>query len=147
MHRFLFDKKIILAIEAVVDIAAHARGRPVQARDIAKRQNIPQRHLEPVMQKLAREGIVKGQRGPNGGYLMSRERRNVTIAQIAKAVRAGDLDKDFSDLATKVVIPAWFDASTEALSIFEAITVEDLVKSAEKEGVVESSKQTADFTI
>lgn len=66
------SKKTRLALEAVVDVAYNARPDPVQSRDITKRQGIPQRYLEQVMQHLVHAGILKGVRGPRGGYRLAR---------------------------------------------------------------------------
>ncbi|HMA57175.1 MAG TPA: Rrf2 family transcriptional regulator [Pseudolabrys sp.] len=57
----------ILAIAAVVDIAINANAGPVSAKTIAARHRLPPRHLEPVLQALVRDGILKGIRGPHGG--------------------------------------------------------------------------------
>ncbi len=58
------SKKTWLALEAVVDVAINARPDPVQSKEITKRQGIPQRYLEQVMQQLVHAGILKGVRGP-----------------------------------------------------------------------------------
>ena len=57
------SRKSLLALEAVLDVALHARPDPVQARDITARQGVPQRYLEQVMQALVRAGILRGVRG------------------------------------------------------------------------------------
>ena len=58
------SKKMIFAIEAVVDIAYHSSGQPVQSREITRRQNIPRRYLEQALQKLVRAHVLTGVRGP-----------------------------------------------------------------------------------
>src|SRR5439155_19162388 len=70
----LLPRKGALAIAAVIDIAVNARGRPVAAKALASRHRLPPRHLEPVLQALVRHGILKGTRGPRGGYELARER-------------------------------------------------------------------------
>jgi Rrf2 family protein len=65
----------MLAVLAVADIALHARGEAVAAKDLAARHGLPPRHFETILQDLARAGLVKGQRGPKGGYHLARERR------------------------------------------------------------------------
>ena len=60
---------------AVVDIALHARPAPVAAKALAARHNLPPRHLETLLQALVRANILKGVRGPRGGYELARERR------------------------------------------------------------------------
>ncbi len=81
------SKKLLFAIEAVVDIAYHAGPGPVRSIDISRRQGIPRRYLEQVLQQLVRNGILAGQRGPRGGYRLARERRRITIGEIIRIVR------------------------------------------------------------
>ena len=80
------SRKLMFAIEAVVDIAYHTADTPVQSKDIATRQDIPRRYLEQVLQQLVREGVLRGVRGPRGGYRLARERRRVTLGQITRAL-------------------------------------------------------------
>ena len=69
------SKKMMFAIEAVLDIAYHSSAEPVQSRDITRRQGIPRRYLEQALQHLVRNGLLIGVRGPRGGYRLARERR------------------------------------------------------------------------
>ena len=81
------SKKMIFAIEAVVDIAYHSSGQPVQSQEITKRQNIPRRYLEQALQQLVRAHVLKGVRGPRGGYSLARERRRISVGDIVRVVR------------------------------------------------------------
>ena len=54
------SKKMWFTIEAVVDIAFHAGGQPVQSNQITRRQGIPKRYLEQALQQLVRAGILAG---------------------------------------------------------------------------------------
>src|SRR4051794_5867287 len=87
----LLSRKGLLAIAAVIDVAAHGSGRPVSAKILAARHDLPARHLEPVLQALVRMGILKGIRGPRGGYELARERRRITADDILRA--AGSIDE------------------------------------------------------
>ena len=69
----LLSRKGLLAIAAVIDVALHGKGRPVSAKALAARHALPARHLEPVLQALVRMGILRGIRGPRGGYELARE--------------------------------------------------------------------------
>src|SRR5262245_58407149 len=86
----LLPRKSILAITAVIDIALNARGRPVAAKALATRHSLPPRHLEPVLQALVRHGILKGVRGPRGGYELARERNRITVDEIMRAASTVD---------------------------------------------------------
>src|SRR4051812_50177430 len=73
------SRKTLLALEAVIDIAFNARPEPVQAKEITARQGVPQRYLEQVMQQLVRAGILKGVRGPRGGYRLLGGGRRISV--------------------------------------------------------------------
>ena len=64
----LVSRKGLLAIAAVIDVALHSGARPVSAKALAARHALPPRHLEPVLQALVRSGILRGIRGPQGGF-------------------------------------------------------------------------------
>ena len=81
----LMSRKGLLAIAAVIDVAINARARPVSAKALAARHRLPPRHLEPVLQALVRDGILKGIRGPHGGYELGRERSRITANDILRA--------------------------------------------------------------
>ncbi|MFQ5765180.1 MAG: RrF2 family transcriptional regulator, partial [Rhodospirillales bacterium] len=81
------SKKMLFAIEAVLDIAYHAGAEPVQSREITRRQGIPRRYLEQALQHLVRQGILVGVRGPRGGYRLARERRRISIGDIVRVVQ------------------------------------------------------------
>jgi len=81
----ILPRKGILAIAAVVDIALHDGDTPVSAKTLAVRHGLPPRHLEPVLQALVRDGILKGIRGPGGGYELAGEPGDITAAQILRA--------------------------------------------------------------
>lgn len=146
------SKKMLFALEAVVDIAYNAGSDPVQSKEITRRQGIPQRYLEQVMQRLVRAGILKGVRGPRGGYRLARERRRVTVGQIAQVVY--DLDEDAgpayptaSSLGQKVVQPMWAELQDGLMDRLDAITVEDLCRRAHDTGVESESRKRLDYTI
>ena len=82
------SKRLLFAIESVLDIAYYGGSQPVQSGDISGRQGIPRRYLEQVLQHLVRSGILAGHRGPKGGYQLARERRRITVGEIVRAVRS-----------------------------------------------------------
>src|SRR5215472_14383370 len=105
----ILPRKGILAIAAVVDIALNDGDHPVSAKALATRHGLPPRHLEPVLQALVREGILKGIRGPGGGYELAGEPRDITADSILRAAETDDEDGSFdsaSPLLAAVVVPA-----------------------------------------
>jgi Rrf2 family transcriptional regulator, iron-sulfur cluster assembly transcription factor len=131
----ILPRKAILAVAAVTDIALHAKGRPVSAKALAARHGLPPRHLEPVLQAFVREGILKGIRGPGGGYELAREPQAITAEQILRA--AGTVDEfeataqPTSQLVSKVVSPAMAEAERAFASVLAQVSVADMVRRAE----------------
>ena len=132
----LLSRKGLLALAAVIDVALHGRGRPVSAKALAARHELPARHLEPVLQALVRVGILKGIRGPRGGYELARERRRITADDILRAAGtiedAGDpVAAAGSALLNQVVIPAVGQAERAFSMALARINLDELVRKAE----------------
>jgi len=139
----LLPRKGLLAIAAVVDVALQAGGRPISAKALATRHGLPSRHLESVLQSLVRDGILKGVRGPRGGYELARDRRGVSANDILRAagtVAAGEQEPG-SELISKVVIPLLSIAEQEFGRALSRIKLDDMTRQAERldgSGSVES---------
>ncbi len=131
----LVSRKGILAIAAVIDVAINAQGRPVSAKALAGRHKLPPRHLEPVLQALVRDGILKGIRGPHGGYELAREHKKITAEDILRAASRADDDEEpqtsLPKLASDVVNPALAEAERSFSLALSRINIEDMVKRAE----------------
>jgi Rrf2 family protein len=147
------SRKTLYALEAVVDIAYNARAEPVQSKEITKRQGIPQRYLEQVMQQLVRAGILKGVRGPRGGYLLAKERRRVSVGEIVRVIAAmenevtGNGYSSESAMGRRIIAPLLDSIQEDMMERLDSVTVEDLCSEAADEGVPRDSKDRLDFTI
>ena len=147
------SKKLVYAVESVVDIAYNGGSEPVRSREIAKRQGVPHRYLEQVMQRLVHAGVLRGVRGPRGGYLLARERRRITLGQIARVVR--ELEKmdqkeatdAASDLADQVLQPIWNEMQEDMMIRLDKVTIEDLCRRATGLGIARVSDIKLDYTI
>jgi Rrf2 family protein len=148
----LLSRRSVLAIAAVVDIAMHSRSAPVAAKALAARHKLPPRHLETLLQGLVHAKILKGVRGPRGGYELARERRRISVGEIvrtAASLSTADPD-DFgmhSKLLEKVIEPAVRTAGEPFLTQLDTVTVEELCESAERLHLLEEEKVGADFAI
>lgn len=146
------SKKVLFALEAVVDIAYNARPDPVQSKEITKRQGIPQRYLEQVMQQMVRAGILKGVRGPRGGYTLARERRRITVGEVVRTISATEDNGEEealqgSPLGLEVVRPMWDEIQISIMTKLDAITLEDLCSRAREAGIESTAKLPSDFII
>jgi Rrf2 family protein len=147
------SKKLLFAVEAVVDIAYHGGSLPVQSQEITRRQGIPRRYLEQALQQLVRAKLLKGARGPRGGYNLAVERRRISISDIVKAINNQDQardeldDKVGSDLTQAVIRPFWNEVQNDIMTHLNKISVDDLCQVAKNEGVISEGHQILDFTI
>ncbi len=147
------SKKMLFAIEAVLDIAYHSASAPVQSREITRRQGIPRRYLEQALQQLVRQGVLTGVRGPRGGYRLARERRRISVGDIVRVVRKMEPgenplpDAGRSDLGRNVVQPLWVELHEEVMERLDSVTIDDLCTRADHAGVVSEGRKHLDFSI
>jgi DNA-binding IscR family transcriptional regulator len=91
----------------------------------------PQKHSP---RATACHGILKGIRGPRGGYELARDRKRVTANDILRAagtVEDAEVSHAGSDLLTKVVLPAMASAEQEFGVALARISLEDLARDAQ----------------
>jgi Rrf2 family transcriptional regulator, iron-sulfur cluster assembly transcription factor len=128
----ILPRKGLLAIAVVVDVALQTNGRPIPAKTLATRNGLPPRHLESVLQSLVRDGILKGIRGPHGGYELARERRGVTASDILRAAgTVQEAEEELtSELVAQVVLPVLSVAEEEFGQALSRISLDDMVHRA-----------------
>jgi Rrf2 family protein len=73
-------------VRAIFDLAFYGNGQPTKIKDISLRQGISERYLEQIFYKLLKAGLLKGKRGPKGGYVLAKDASDITVADIIHAV-------------------------------------------------------------
>jgi len=147
------SKKMLYAIEAVLDIAYHAGTAPVQSSEITRRQGIPKRYLEQALQHLVRQGVLIGVRGPKGGYRLARERRRITLGEIIKIIddvemaEKSEVSVNESDLCKKIVRPIIEEMQIDMIKQLFDTTIDDLCERAQKANIDSEGRQSLDFII
>src|SRR5690242_18901992 len=146
-------KKLLFAIEAVLDIAYNGTGAPVRSSEITEREGIPRRYLEPVLQELVREGILVGIRGPSGGYRLAGDRRRTSIGDIVRTVRGLETAEDpitdpaGSALGHQIVRPLTILVQDEPMRRLDALSLEDLCARDHSAVFTGRAAQAGDFEI
>lgn len=74
------------AVTAMLDLALHSQEKPVTLTEIAARQTISLSYLEQLFARLRKADIVRGVRGPGGGYQLSQNPQKVSVAAVIEAV-------------------------------------------------------------
>jgi len=140
---FKFSRKMIFTIEAVLYIAIDGARGPVQSRAVTQRQGIPERYLEQSLQRLVRVGILRGVRGPRGGYLLARPAERVSLGEIAGVVRAMEQAAEpaesgpASELGQTIVLPMFEKLDAEIMERLDRISIADLMQEAVDSDLVE----------
>jgi len=145
----LLSRRGHLALAAVVDIAIHARPLPVAAKALAARLELPPRHIEALLQSLVHANILKGVRGPRGGYELARERRRITAASVLRAVSSenGGGEAQHCPLVKQLVAPIVEAAGKAFLDELDTITIDDICRRAEDLRLGDEKNAGADFMI
>jgi hypothetical protein len=88
-----FTAKEDYGLRAVLDLAAHAGAGPVQTREIAQRQHIPEQFLEQLLAALRRAEVVRSTRGAGGGYGLAASPDRSRSARFARPFRPARADR------------------------------------------------------
>ncbi|MBX9792104.1 MAG: Rrf2 family transcriptional regulator [Pirellulales bacterium] len=119
---------------AMLDLAAsHGRGEPVRIRDIADHHGIPSRFLVQILLQLKGAGMVNSTRGASGGYQLSREPEEVSLADVVSVIEG---PREVATAAAagspvaKVLAGVWNEISAAEDAHLREITLADLVDRA-----------------
>ncbi|MCL4500076.1 MAG: Rrf2 family transcriptional regulator [Chloroflexi bacterium] len=78
-------------LRAMLVLAMHESDEPMMTKEIAEKQNLPATYLEQLMLTLRKAGLVLATRGAKGGYVLARDPRTISLAQVVEALE-GPLD-------------------------------------------------------
>jgi Rrf2 family iron-sulfur cluster assembly transcriptional regulator len=122
------------AITAMMELAIQENQRPVTLAEISADQSISISYLEQLFAKLRSHGLVKGMRGPGGGYTLARNARDVSVAEILLAVD----EKAYSVPRADMILPAdphartiqrlWTSLSTRIHDFLDNLSLEDVTR-------------------
>jgi Rrf2 family protein len=122
------------ALLALLELADHySENEPLQIRQIAAEQNIPDRYLEQLLATLRRSGLVRSQRGAKGGYVLSREPWKITLLEIVSSIEGTDmqpseLDREAKSIEGMVIREVWHEAGRAADAVLQKYTLQDLAE-------------------
>lgn len=132
------------SVTAMLDLAIHDKAGPVTLADISQCQGISLSYLEQLFAKLRKSGLVKGVRGPGGGYRLARPASEISIAEIVCSV---DENVDVTNCQGKgncldgekcLTHDLWVDLSNRLHEFLSGITLAQFV---ERPGIPELSMQ------
>lgn len=141
------------AVTAMLDLAFHSQMKPVTLTEIAARQTISLSYLEQLFARLRRAGMVKGVRGPGGGYKLCRKTSDINVAEIIIAVdesldssKCGgeaNCQKDQACLTHDL----WMGLSEQIRGYLEDISLADLLEKNRVQEVAKRQNQDVQRTV
>jgi Rrf2 family protein len=129
------------ALRALLDVALHGANGPVSRSEISARQDISAEYIAQLFRSLAAAGLVRGVKGPGGGYILARSPDEIRVGDVIRAVegpiatvacvlpnirpRCERLDKCVTHLV-------WVELTASIASFLDSITLSELCQRARK---------------
>ena len=131
------------AMLAAIDLAAASEGEVRKGADIAARQKVPIKFLEVILGDMRKAGLVQSQRGPDGGYRLTREPSQISVADVMRAV-----DGPLADVhgnrpenleyggGAEPLATVWLALRSSIRSVLQEVSLADLVEDEIPESIV-----------
>jgi Rrf2 family protein len=121
------------AVRAVVELADSSQRSPRKVDEVAKAQAIPASFLENILTQLRSSGIVRSQRGPDGGYWLAKPPEEVNLAQVIRAVEGplvgvrGQRPEEVKYVgSSESLYQVWIALRANLRKVLEHVTVADV---------------------
>jgi Rrf2 family protein len=120
------------ALLALLELSPYYnRGEPLQIRQIASQQNIPDRYLEQLLATLRRAGLVKSLRGARGGYLLARDPWKISLYDVVSCIEGFEAQADPAQGSPTpealVIQEVWGEVRQAAEGVLQKCTLQDLI--------------------
>jgi Rrf2 family protein len=130
-----FTSKEEYGLRAVMHLALHEASWPIQSREIAGAEGIPEQFLEQVLAALRRSSIVRSIRGASGGYELARNARSITAGDVLRALSGpiapipcdDDTSEKCDNVDRSVVMDLWQKVQSAIVQVLDGTTIQDMV--------------------
>lgn len=130
------------ALRMMVDMTLYEAYGNVKIKDISKRQDISVKYLEQIITTLSKAGYVRGERGPQGGYRLGMDPKDITAGMIVRLMEGGTAPapcakgEDCPRASECVTSDLWKRISAAVDEILDSTTIADLAENARKQNLV-----------
>lgn len=129
--------KVECGIIAISDIAMYSgNGETVTVYSISERRNISAKYLEQVLTALRHSRLIKGIKGSRGGYILSKEAKDITLAEVIDSLDPAVIENDiaqvndesgeFTDAIDRLL---WSRIEKETRKLASSVTLDQLIDS------------------
>jgi len=110
------------ALRALVELAKEPPNKAIALSLIAKRQRVKPKYLEQILYRLRQAGLIKGKKGPGGGFMLARHPKEIRLKDVLEAVGestaplqcvSGKADKYCSRIAPCQMKGCWYELKGE----------------------------------
>ena len=123
------------AVRAVIELANSSQASPRKVDEVAQAQSIPVSFLENILTQLRSSGVVRSQRGPEGGYWLARPAEEVNLAQVIRAVEGplvgirGQRPEEIEYVGSAESLrEVWIALRANLRKVLEKVTVADVAE-------------------
>lgn len=123
------------AIRALLELAEHQPGEVVSLSIIAKHQRIKPKYLEQILFRLRRAHLIRGKKGPGGGFVLARKPKEIKLKEVLDAVGEttaplqcliGKADKYCSGVTPCPMQECWYELRRNIDKFFDKYTLQDM---------------------
>jgi Rrf2 family iron-sulfur cluster assembly transcriptional regulator len=138
------------AIMAMMEVALRQKSRPVTLADISEEQSISISYLEQLFARLRKNGLVKGTRGPGGGYCLARGADTISIAEIVTSVEDKlrvkqpsnpNTENSSGNTSLSTINKMWDDLSQQIFEFLQTLNLAQFVETANQEEIIETQPE------
>jgi len=126
-------------LRAVVDLAMYSQDEAISINSIAARQNLSESYLEQLIAKLKKAGLVNSIRGINGGYILAKKPKDISVGDILRAlegdlavVECPDSDSECAKYDSCVTKYVWKRINDSINTVVDSMTLEEIVENSHK---------------
>ena len=123
-----------------MELAQQSDEKPLSLAKIARRQRVKPKYLEQILFRLRRARLIKGKKGPGGGFLLARDPREIRLKEVLRAVGEstapvqcvlGKVDKYCSHNELCPMQECWQELKERLDLFFDSYTLHDVCKGEE----------------
>ena len=136
--------RVDYGVRALVDLAQHGESGPVRAAEVARRKVIPEPYLVQLLHTLNKSGLVRSQRGPQGGHSLAKDASDIRLSMVMDCLESTETVVGcLEDPSSCIHVPAcaqrnvWRAVQEAIYDILESTSIADLV---ERTRAIESGK-------
>jgi Rrf2 family protein len=141
------------AVRAAVELAGSSQQSPRKVDEVAQAQHIPLSFLENILTQLRSAGVVRSQRGPEGGYWLAHPADEVNLAQVIRAVEGplvgvrGQRPEEIEyEGSAECLQQVWIALRANLRKVLEHVTVADVASGKLPKEVVTLTREEEAWT-